>query len=475
MKASRYGRLIIPAIVIFLAAAIVPAPAARAQDCSAAEIWSNFSNPQSAILPAEAFVSTRADLSNPGARALALGGAFIATADDSTSVVANPAGLGATVRPGLQLEVRYNPTVQYDRFGEQGRLDPANPGEFVADESSTPFFVSGVAPVGDKIVLGAFYQTLYASDRTVNRVPAPGTAIDGPCFRTVNIRGGDVDVLVPLYSLEDETRLWRTGAAAAYRAAPGLAVGVSVYYAAENRDQVLRIGDASGTFYPDPRNPDGTVRVEDSGFGFEAGLQYSPSDVFRVGLVWSSKVVFGNENEAANGPNPVSAAFRGTVIPMRVGAGFSWAFHPRWSLGMDGVFLGTSAEKDEINYADPRPPAAAMDPGNWEQDDTWEVRAGLEWSLVQTRTTSLSARFGGWLQTASDLRFVPKGEAPGYDTQYFFDALSVVFPSESSSSFTHATFGFGLVSQMKWQVDVGGDYEFKTGTFVASGLLGYTF
>jgi hypothetical protein len=70
---------------------------------------------------------------------------------------------------------------------------------------------------------------------------------------------------------------------------------------------------------------------------------------------------------------------------------------------------------------------------------------------------------------------VPKGTEPGLDSKYFFDALSVVFPDDSGGPFTHATFGFGLVSQKKWQFDVGGDYEFKTSTFVASALIGYTF
>lgn len=473
MKASLYGKSLI------LVVAILMAQGALGQDCmisatEPASTWGTYSYPGTSLLPSEAFVSTRADLSNPGARALALGGAFIATADDSTSVVANPAGLGATVRPGAQVEVRSKPVVQYDRFGESGVLDPNSPGDFVADSSSVPFFVSGVLPVGDKIVVGAFYQTMFNSSQNVNRVPTRDQTTAGPCFNTVTSRGVATKVLVPLYKLEDKTQIFRTGAAAAFRAAPGLSIGASVYYVSENRDQVIEIGDASSAFYEDSRNPDGTVKVEDSGVGFGAGVQWSPSEAIRVGLVWSSEVAFGNENLKANGQSPINEAFRSTVIPMRAGLGISWAFNPRWSLGLDVVYLGTSKEKDKINYNDPRPPAAAMRPENWKQDDTWEIRAGLEWSVVQTRTTAFSVRFGGWMQTASDLRFVPKN-APEYSDAYFFDALKVIFPEKSDDAFTHATVGFGLVSQKRWQFDVGGDYEFKTKTFVASGLVGYTF
>ncbi len=43
---------------------------------------------------------------NPGARSLALGGAFVAVADDATAAYANPAGLVQLVRPEISLELR---------------------------------------------------------------------------------------------------------------------------------------------------------------------------------------------------------------------------------------------------------------------------------------------------------------------------------------------------------------------------------
>jgi len=43
---------------------------------------------------------------NPGARSLALGGAFAAIADDATAAVANPAGLVQILRPEISAELR---------------------------------------------------------------------------------------------------------------------------------------------------------------------------------------------------------------------------------------------------------------------------------------------------------------------------------------------------------------------------------
>ena len=46
------------------------------------------------------------NLSTPGARSLALGGAFIGLADDATAAYANPAGLAQLPRPELSVEGR---------------------------------------------------------------------------------------------------------------------------------------------------------------------------------------------------------------------------------------------------------------------------------------------------------------------------------------------------------------------------------
>ncbi len=53
-------------------------------------------------------ISNSIDLfsSNPGARSLGLGGAFVALADDATAAFANPAGLAQLIRPEFSIEGR---------------------------------------------------------------------------------------------------------------------------------------------------------------------------------------------------------------------------------------------------------------------------------------------------------------------------------------------------------------------------------
>ena len=67
------------------------------------------------LFPLSAFAQTNAevnagvqfDFSLPGARSLSLGGAFVALADDATSVWANPAGLTILARPEISGEGRF--------------------------------------------------------------------------------------------------------------------------------------------------------------------------------------------------------------------------------------------------------------------------------------------------------------------------------------------------------------------------------
>ena len=48
------------------------------------------------------------NFSPPGARSLAMGGAFLGRADDATAAFANPAGLTNLFSPEISAEVRFN-------------------------------------------------------------------------------------------------------------------------------------------------------------------------------------------------------------------------------------------------------------------------------------------------------------------------------------------------------------------------------
>src|SRR5262245_66683585 len=66
-----------------------------------------FAPPSWAITDEEIFRQMRFNFINPGARALGLGGSFIAVADDATAAQANPGGLMQLAAPEFFVEERF--------------------------------------------------------------------------------------------------------------------------------------------------------------------------------------------------------------------------------------------------------------------------------------------------------------------------------------------------------------------------------
>ncbi len=418
---------------------------------------------------------TRPDLSNPGARALAIGGAFSATADDATAVIANPAGIASLVNRSIQVEARYNPIVQVDAYNEG--LTPV-PGVITGDVyygsketgGFPPAFASIVLPVGDTFALGVFGQLNYNVDRTVNRV-GTGSAAErakGPCFNTVDPRGQSIAVYTPLYNLVDETQIFRFGVTVARRFSEKFALGITVYGTSETKKQNYTGGDAVG-FDPQPAIPVETSSVKP---GIIGGVYSTLSEKFRVGLVAASQVVYGNENEKDGDAN----APRGTVLPYRVGLGLTYAPAPKWTLAADVVRVGYSNLLGSIDWdkAILGPyPKEARDKGNWDIPDAWEIRFGAEFIPLETRTKLLTLRGGFFTETASNLRFQYATSVAA--NQAAIDLLRALFPDENLPQQMHATWGVGYLANRQWQIDAGFDYEFKQKKLVASMLLGYYF
>jgi long-subunit fatty acid transport protein len=430
--------------------------------------------------PPELRVEVRPDLSNPGARALAIGGAFVSTADDGTSVVANPAGLGSIVRPTVQLEARPNPVLQYDRFNT-GLLSTTNQGvdAYTSEKKYSfppPVFASAVFPVGDTFVMAAFGQLLLeTSDREVNRIGSAATAGAGPCFSTRTPSGLTRNVLVPLYRLDDRSStIWRAGLSFAYRATARLSLGGTVYYASESRDQTIFPGDALG---PQAGN-DYTLDASSGAPGFIVGLQFTANEKLRFGAQYSHEVKFGDENAART-----SALVKRTVMPARAGVGLTFAPTSRLSFAADGVWVRTSALKNAVDFERGFEEAgflkstfgAVQDDGNWEQKDAIEVRLGAEITVVQTRTKTFVLRAGYWMESPSNLKFTAGSSVDTVQAQAAYDAVRVLAPNVNDPWWKHVTGGFGFAANKRLQIDMGVDYEFELEKWVASALLGYTF
>lgn len=156
-----------------------------------------------------------------GARAMGLGGAFIAVADDATAVSFNPAGLAQLLQPevsfvgrGLQRDVGYEDF----ETTRQGRVLAVSD-SLTSSTRFDPLFVSATAPLrvgGRNLVLQLSIQRAFAlnedSDRTLQMSPVTsGSGVPGLLSQSIN-QSGQID----LYSF-----------AMAYEASPRILLGLA--------------------------------------------------------------------------------------------------------------------------------------------------------------------------------------------------------------------------------------------------------
>ena len=109
----------------------------------------------------EVFRNFRFNLINPGARSLAMGGAFISLADDATAAQANPAGLSYLRRPEFFAEYRYVDNAS--RASILRETLPPDIDTFVATgtdlaDRNSPTFISLVSQLGTNWIIGVSRQ-----------------------------------------------------------------------------------------------------------------------------------------------------------------------------------------------------------------------------------------------------------------------------------------------------------------------------
>ncbi|HEU4521328.1 MAG TPA: UPF0164 family protein, partial [Thermoanaerobaculia bacterium] len=104
----------------------------------------------------ESLAGLQFNFSNPGARALGMGGAFLGLADDASAAEANPAGLTILRKAELSLEVRNYTEAQV--LTTSGVFPDLNRTGFNHHSDRVQIaFASGVYPIGN-FTVGAYYH-----------------------------------------------------------------------------------------------------------------------------------------------------------------------------------------------------------------------------------------------------------------------------------------------------------------------------
>jgi long-subunit fatty acid transport protein len=394
--------------------------------------------------------ATQFNVSTPGARSLALGGAFVAVADDATAAYANPAGLVQLVEPEASLEARS--WAHRSRFTERGH---------------TP--ETGLTGIGIDLVDGLSSRTLTRDEEAVSFASYVHTGRRWAAaihrhqladFRAaLSTQGAFVGMrdnslrLSPAKSALD-LEIAGVALSGAWRARDDLFVGLSVvrhdFALASHTDRYQRqpaTGDPvrdglTGAFFgPADFRPQNVLNTQtqtgdDDAWSWTAGVLWRPLDDWSVGVVRRSGAAFDFRASYVDGPaSPTPGVVdptlggRGTFqVPDVWAVGIAYRPGEAWLVAFDWnrVEYGAAAE-DLVNLLQ----AARGQLAGFRVDDADEVHLGVEFQAVRTRVP-LSLRLGAWLDPDHRLRFAGRDPAlrarfrPGRDDVHVAGGLGIV-------------------------------------------------
>lgn len=316
--------------------------------------------PARALTDEELFREFQFNLINPGARALALGGAFVALADDPTAAQSNPGGLFAIPEPAFFVEFRSIDTDPTDFRAETGSLE-VEAGTGARDlpffgvrsvsEPETidePTFVSFVWPGqvgGRRLTLAASRSLILSQERTL--APAGDGTEARFAFESFpnTVSGSDVLAysVAALVSGGGTMEIVHWNASASFEVHPDFAVGstLTLGQLEVDTDTLTEVVDPLELFV-DPAHPRLATqpmselfrtRIDDTDddFTFSLGLHWHPDSLFpggrspwRLGAVFRKGAEFSvDERTFLNGI--LDEAFTTTiVVPDRAAVGLSY-------------------------------------------------------------------------------------------------------------------------------------------------------
>lgn len=403
--------------------------------------------------------------SNPGARSLALGGAFAALADDATAAFANPAGLVQLLRPEISLELRRR--IYETPYTEGGRVAgvPSGQGIDTVDGIRTAYsnettsgvsFLSFVYP-GAKWSLALYRHQL--ADFSI------ATEINGLFGLTAT---GATRRYEDQWTVTD-LDIVGTGLSGAYRVSDRLSLGFGVSFFSGRVDNQGATYAVDG--YPDPsweRNSflrermwvTSSFEVDDSDVGFNLGVLWNFADSWRFGGVYRQGPRF--HYELYNRAGPLNEEPEGTILESVTDR--SIAFPDVWGLGVayrsPNGSLTVGLEWDRVKYSiiGETLDSPLVDTSLATIDDANELHFGVEYVFLET-SPLIAIRGGIWHDP--DHRFRYLGDDPFSQAIY-----------QQGEDILHVTMGIGIAFSA-FQIDVGADLSQTSDVYAFSAIYSF--
>jgi opacity protein-like surface antigen len=414
--------------------------------------------------------SFRFNFINPGARATAMGGAFIAQGNDATGSETNPAGLIFIPKPTVHGEYRY---FRYYADRAVDATDEAVIGQQFEDSVNSFTFLSFVYPY-KSWAFAVYRQELanfeanYSNEAFLipNDLPGPTN------IWVLNRVSSHLNFNLDNYGFSVAKRLHETFAA-----------GFSVRAARLALDG----NDLSDMTQPPPQldpqvsTNDGStigrfmIADDDSwAVSFVAGVQYKPNDYFSVGAVYR----YGETHKIHTVFNDNLHLFDYNTgnyielqqdypefeinVPDRFGVGVSITPTDRWAFNFDYVRIMYTDLNDQ--FLEVLSGAGTSDQYfGWEDGDEYHV--GAEYLIPMGRTNSVALRAGYYQSADPSIHYLGGADA-AHDILF-----GTTFPEMGVDH--HATFGAGFVLFGHLQIDVAGDLARDQDSFAISAMYNF--
>jgi len=287
-----------------------------------------------------------AEFAGGGARALAMGGAFIGLADDATASKFNPAGLWQLRRPELALQIMAANDEHTPGRRIRGEMGSDYSFDNEMDRYWIPSFISYVHPTRHvTFAISEFTNVDFDRD---SRDPSTGARTHE---RARNYAFG----------LSAATAVWRR-----------LSVGATLRY---------------NTFQFDWNEPGVHGRFRDGAVSGNLGLLWRPRRWFSIGAVYKSAQKLTGTYHLGSEDLSVD-----TELPHTLGMGIALSPNDNWRIVLD---------VDRIDWSsfDPNPH------DDFVRDDAWRYHAGLEWYAGRWRDSAFFLRCGGFHEDPNVFRY----------------------------------------------------------------------
>jgi long-chain fatty acid transport protein len=404
------------------------------------------------LINLETFGGFQFNFNNPGARALGMGGAFVAVADDATAVIANPGGLTILERPELSAEMKV--TKFKNTFAAFSNTPADAPGQNYQSRTfdntvATPSFFSFVYPT-ERLTVAAFVreQINYKSTFQYDGVFIQDPTGVGCGF---GLPAGVCRITPAKSDLEITSLNFGLGAAVNLEKENPLLpnIGVSIEFSIGSMNARLdRFGTVGGpTGPPDFSNllQSNTGNGTDIGIGLNVGALWHPVKDLGIGLVYRLGPRYDFDFTVVQAGGATLNAPLGFKVPDVWAAGVSYRFFERLTLAFEATYIEYSqlVRNMQVLLAD----AVGR---KYRINDVLEFHVGGEYVFF-VRGVPFAVRGGFYTDPDHKIRYTggPHDASEAAERALF----------QKGNNNYHGTAGFGIVPIPGLQIDFAGNYS----------------